>query len=315
MATKLIRRWVAQMGLNVALITAVFIAAAFVGQRPPAWLGNLSQDEEWLKAGLWLAAAILSLPMFIATARKLQALGLLIAELKVKESVAGERTAAIRAIVAQVIPIAGTVILGLYILILSSALLPTFKVMLVLLLLAGIISWLLRRSFIKVYSKAQVALQDTFAQPPAPRPHAAPAALQSMLREADLETITIAAGSQAAGKLIRELELRTRTGASIVGIERNGANLINPSADEELQPGDQVCCWASGATGRRPPSSARQCGAEQGSRFRPSLNHERACSHGWHACERFSVSDTLRQFEKTWRPGENRASEPSQKMS
>ena len=35
-------------------------------------------------------------------------------------------------------------------------------------------------------------------------------------------------------------ELRTRTGASIVGIERSGANIINPGPDEELQSGDQV---------------------------------------------------------------------------
>ena len=108
------------------------------------------------------------------------------------------------------------------------------------LLIVALTTWLLWRSFIKIYSKAQVALQETFAQPPAPRPHGAPAALQSMLREADLETVTIAADSPAAGKLIRELELRTRTGASIVGIERSGANIINPSADEELQSGDQV---------------------------------------------------------------------------
>ena len=109
---------------------------------------------------------------------------------------------------------------------LSSALLPTFKVFVVLLILAGLISWLLRRSFIKVYSKAQVALQETLSQSPAPRHDQAPVALPSLLREADLETVTIAPGSPAAGKLIRELQLRTQTGASIVGIERKGANII-----------------------------------------------------------------------------------------
>jgi len=31
-----------------------------------------------------------------------------------------------------------------------------------------------------------------------------------------------------------------RTGASIAGIERSGASIITPSADEELQSGDQV---------------------------------------------------------------------------
>ena len=234
MATKLIRRWIGQMALNAALIASIFIAAAFIERQQPLWLTSLELREEWLKGALWLAAVILSLPMFIATSRKLQALGLLIAETKVTKAAAGERTAAIRAVVAQVIPIAGTVALGLFVLVLSSALLPTFNVLLVLLAIVALITWLLWRSFIKVYSKAQVALQETFAQPPVPT------ALPSLLREADLETVTIATGSPAAGKLIRELELRTRTGASIAGIERNGANIINPSPDEELLAGDHV---------------------------------------------------------------------------
>lgn len=240
LATKLTRQWLAQMALNTALIAAVFIAAAFVERHPPGWLKNLGWDAEWLKATLWLAAMILSLPLFIATARKLGALGLLIAETRVSEAAAGERTAAIRSVVAQVVPIAGTVALGLFVLVLSSTLLPSLPVFLVLLVLVGILSWVLRRSFIKVYSKAQIALEQTFAQAPAPRPEAHPAQLPSLLREADLQTVALAATSPAAGKLIRELELRTRTGASIVGIERRSGPIINPGPDEELQSEDQI---------------------------------------------------------------------------
>jgi CPA2 family monovalent cation:H+ antiporter-2 len=240
MATTLTRRWLGQMALNAALIAAVFIAAAFAERHPPGWLVSLGLDADWLKAVLWLAAVIISLPMFIATFRKLQALGLLIAETKVSEAAAGERTTATRAVVAQVVPIAGSIALGLLVLVLSSALLPSFKVLVVLLVIVAFITWLLWRSFIKVYSKAQVALQETFAQPAAPRHDPAPATLPSLLREADLETVTLGAGSPGVGRLIRELELRTRTGASIVGIERGGANIINPGPDEELQSGDQL---------------------------------------------------------------------------
>ena len=188
----------------------------------------------------WLAAVVFSLPLFIATARKLQALGMILAETKVTEAAAGERTAAFRAVVAQAVPVAGLITLGFYVLALSSALLPALNVLLVLLLLVGLITWLLWRSFIKVYAKAQVALHETFAQQPELAAAHAPAALPSLLREADLETVKISAASPAAGKLIRELELRTRTGASIVGIERGGTNTINPGADDELQAGDQV---------------------------------------------------------------------------
>src|SRR6185369_11056902 len=123
---------------------------------------------------------------------------------------------------------------------LSSALLPTFRVFLVLLILVALIIWLLKRSFIRVYSKAQVALQETLSQPP-PSRHDTPArALPSLLREADLETLTIHKHSPANGKFIRELQLRTQTGASIVGIERSGSSVINPGPDEELLAGDQI---------------------------------------------------------------------------
>ena len=64
--------------------------------------------------------------------------------------------------------------------------------------------------------------------------------MPGILRDADLDTVRVAAASAAAGKLIRELRLRTATGASIVGIERNGASIINPGPDEELQAGDSV---------------------------------------------------------------------------
>jgi len=245
MASKLGWRWFGQMALNTALMAAVFLAAAFVARRPPGWLRDLALGPEGIKAALWLAAMILCLPLIIATFRKLQALGLLIAETGVMQG--GDRTALVREIVAQGIPIAGSVALGLYVLVLSSALLPAFKILIVLLVVVAMIAWLFWRAFSRIYSKAQVALRETLAQAPAPRPTQAPAQLSGLLREADLATVEIAGDSPAAGKLIRELELRTRTGASIVGIERKGANIINPGPDEELLAGDQVLLLGRGA--------------------------------------------------------------------
>ena len=200
---------------------------------------------EWLKAALWLAAVIVSLPMFIATSRKLQALGLLIAETRVTPAAAGERTAAIRAIVAHFIPIAGTLILALYVLVLSATLLPAFEVLVGLVLFAGVISWLLRRSFIRIYSKAQVALTETLSQPPPPRHEPPSAPLPPVLREANLSTVEIAPGGPAVGLRLHELQLRSRTGASIVGIERGGESIINPGPDDELLGGDQVLLLGS----------------------------------------------------------------------
>lgn len=245
LAAKLTRGWILQMALNVALMTGIFIAAVYVGKRPPVWLRDLGLSGESLRTALWFTAVVCSLPLFIATSRKLQALGMLIAQTRVTKAAAGERTAAIQSIVAQVITIAGTTLLGFYVLVLTSTLLPSLRVLIVLLALIALIAWLLRRSFIKVYSKAQIALQETLSQEPLVKPAPAAIALPSLLREANLEKMEITNSSPAAGKLIHELQLRTQTGASIVGIERNGKNIINPGADEELQSGDQVLLLGS----------------------------------------------------------------------
>ena len=52
--------------------------------------------------------------------------------------------------------------------------------------------------------------------------------------------MTLPPESSASGRLIREIQLRTATGASIVGIERAGETTVNPGPDEELLAGDKV---------------------------------------------------------------------------
>jgi CPA2 family monovalent cation:H+ antiporter-2 len=61
-----------------------------------------------------------------------------------------------------------------------------------------------------------------------------------MLKEAKLETVDLKETMRAVGKMISELQLRSKTGASIVGIERRGANIINPGPTEELESGDHL---------------------------------------------------------------------------
>lgn len=238
-AAGLVRRWAAQIALNLALIAAVFLGAAYLGRHPQAWLPEVLRAPTGHRSVLWLAAVVLAMPMFVATFRKLQALGLLVAELAVAETAAGERTAAIRSIVAQAIPMTGLVALVLFGLALSSALLPPWKVLVVLLTVVALLTWLLWRTSVRLYSKAQIALEETLARPPE-RPDNGTPQVASLVLEADLASVAIADASPGARKLIRELALRTRTGASVVGIERAGSTVINPGPDEELLPGDQV---------------------------------------------------------------------------
>jgi CPA2 family monovalent cation:H+ antiporter-2 len=244
-ARTLMWKWGAQMALNVVLIAAVFSAAAYCAEHPPAWLSALALKPQWLGTSVWLVAAICSLPLIIAIARKLQSLGLLLAETKVSPERAGEHTAAIRSVIARLVPLIGSVALGVFVLLLSSTLLPPVKVLLVLLVVIGLIAALMWRPFIKVHSTAQAALQDTFAKSavlPSPQAELPPAPL---LSEANLESVPVPLNAAVAGKLIRELALRTQTGASVVCIERQNARLLNPGPDEEILVGDKVLLLGS----------------------------------------------------------------------
>jgi monovalent cation:H+ antiporter-2, CPA2 family len=240
MTRRLTHRWTWQIALNLALVAGIFIGAAFVAGSPPGWLPAVPGGREGLNATLWLCAILLSLPLLVAIYRKLQAVGMLLGEMAAQRLKNEPHAAGIQAIIGNTVPLAGVAGLGLLLLVLSAALLPSWNILIVLLLIVAAITTLTWRSLIRVYSKAQFALQETLAQPPLPRPQDPSAPLAGLLKQAQIEPVAISANSPARGKLIRELLLRTETGASIVAIERAGANIVNPGPDEELQKNDQV---------------------------------------------------------------------------
>ena len=236
-----LKKWGWQIALNLLLIAAVFIGAHFGRRHGMTWWPTVPGGVNGLKGLLWLSAMILSLPMLIAVVRKWQAFAMLVSEMSVTRKAAGENTAAMRSVVQMIAFVAGCVALIVYMLLLSSTILPSTNLLIVLVLVLLGTTLLLRRSFIKLHSKAQIALKETFDTPPAPHPHEqARPDVHPLLREAQLKAITIAPTSSAVGRVIAELKLRTATGASIVGIERAGENIINPGIDEEIRAGDSI---------------------------------------------------------------------------
>jgi len=244
---RLARKWGWQIALNLLLITGIFIAAGTTRRRGLTWWPEFPRGEDGLKAALWLGAMLLSLPLLIAVFRKLRALAMLLSEMSVTRVAGGVNTNSLRSVVANTIVAAGCIMLVLIILLLSSTILPSWKLLLVQALIVTVTAILLRRSFTKLYSKAQFALQETLAQPPVHRHTAGETRLPAMMRDAQIATIRIGKAAGVAGKLIGELRLRTNTGASIVGIQRGAESIINPGPDEELRTDDEVLLLGSEA--------------------------------------------------------------------
>jgi CPA2 family monovalent cation:H+ antiporter-2 len=249
---KLVRRWVLQIALNGALATAVLASASALAVRAQGWRWWPSLPE-WTggpNAVIWLGAMLLVLPLLIVSYRKLRSIALVMAERVVSRADAGEHTVAVRRVLSTTILAAGMVAILLSVLLLSSTILPPWPVLTVLALgvaALGAVAW---RNLERIYAKAESALTETLTRPPEPPANHGAAAeparpLPTVLHAAELETIEILPGTLAAGKLIRELQLRSQSGASAVGIERNGNSIVNPGPDEELQEGDKVLLLGS----------------------------------------------------------------------
>lgn len=242
-AMRLVRSLAWQLLLNVVLIAAAFISAAVLSRwmAPQlAWLPEWSGGARTLG---WLGAALLTLPVFVATVRKMQAMGMMLSEVALAGASANARSLALRTFLANTLFVVQLLALGLFTLLMSLALLPPLYVSLALLVVLALLAVFRGPALNAWYSRAKFAVVETWSQPP-PEPEE-PHPMPALLREAKLETVTLTAMCACFGKLIRELQLRTDTGASIVAIERDGRTIVNPGPDEELKADDKLLLLGS----------------------------------------------------------------------
>ncbi len=239
-ARKIVRKIVLQLAINVALVAGFFLAAVLFDRSEPEWTRNL---PAWTNEGhtvMWAGALVLSLPVLVAFFRKLAALSMLLSEMAVREHESERRKIAYRAVVSNTVLFAGTILISLLLLLLSLPLLPSWEVLVLLVVLAVITAVVLRAQFVRIYSRAHNTIRETLDREHEPHHEQVTKPLPPLLADAELETVVIKPGSPAAGHTIRELALRTRTGASVVALQRSGQNTINPVADQQIVTGDEL---------------------------------------------------------------------------
>lgn len=161
---KMIRRLVWHVVINTALVVAVFIIVAFAYRRGFLHLDLLTDEPTVRRSLAWSMAALLSLPMIVATYRKAGALGMLLAELSIPDRF-GARTFRIRSVLGRIIPLAAMAVMGLLVAALASTILPPREVALVLILVGVGLTWLLWRVLVQVHARLQAAIRDTLEKP------------------------------------------------------------------------------------------------------------------------------------------------------
>ncbi|POF87038.1 cation:proton antiporter [Pseudomonas putida] len=161
MLAAMIRRILLQVGVNLALVIAIFFTGGYFAERIGLWLNEWLGDVSQQKALIWGAALLLSLPFLIAAYRKLKALSMLLAEMGVKPEMAGRHTQRVRRVIAEVIPLLSLLVIFLLLSALSASILPTNELLLVIVVVAAVVVAVLWRWFIRVHTRMQIALLET----------------------------------------------------------------------------------------------------------------------------------------------------------
>lgn len=237
--------------LRLVAINNVFIAALFMGAgyaaRHAGLLAHLPFGPDGQRGLIWLATLVLAMPFYVASFRKIQALGMMLAEVTLPPSNETRWARQLRALVAALTLFLGVAGMALLTFLLGSAFLPSPHVMVLLVAVVAVFTGLHWNGLVRVYARAQGEVGDLFArQAPAALSPSLPATIGALL-DREVVAVLVPADSPVAGRSIPELQLRTATGATVVSIERGADILLNPDANYALQAGDRVLLMGDAA--------------------------------------------------------------------
>jgi CPA2 family monovalent cation:H+ antiporter-2 len=236
----ILRRIAGQLVLFFLLIAGSLLGAVALSRLIPLVFPAIGEYMDVIRSFLWLLALVLVGPVIVAAFRKMKALGMILADLGIPESMARGNTQEVRTVVSAAFLVLGSLTLGGWIVLLSSTILPSRGSLLLLTPLLLFLAYLLRENFNKIYVQSKGALLATFDNRSLEIESGAPEKTPGPAGETRLDTFEVRADLPWAGRLIGETELRTRTGASIAAIGRDGGRIANPGADEEILAGDRL---------------------------------------------------------------------------
>lgn len=167
----MIRRILVHVVLNFCAVAAVFLASSWAWKHTALsdWLAWL--DASWQITTFWALTLLVALPFLVAAYRKLEALGMLLAEMSVSPAKAGKYTVPVRKLFATMLPVSSLILMLLLVSALSAAILPPFHLLVLVVVLAVILASLLWNFFVRWHSRLQIALKETLESKPDDHAH------------------------------------------------------------------------------------------------------------------------------------------------
>ncbi len=240
-----VRQMAWQLLINLLLTVGVFALGAWTLTWDIRYLPTVLRSPELNQSLVWIAVMTVTSPIYLATFRKLTAISTLVAEICFPMTANSQQGAAVRTVISQVFILAALVVMTVVTILLSTSILSSLRSMFLLLVIVTVAVMLFRSTLVRIYSRAQIALNETLLEMPSLRREEMKP-MPELLDQAELETIEIPAGAAVIQRRLRDIPLRAQTGASIVAIERAGQRLINPGPEEVLCLGDRVLLLGEG---------------------------------------------------------------------
>lgn len=223
------------------ILLMAYMAIDFIEHFP-----QLSDYVMWVQAGIWVSAALICLPFLIAIVRNLEVIVLLVTEsvFTLKGSRLLQR-GNMRNIVNTGILCLVVVLLGGIYLSAASAFLPKGVALFAFIGLVVIFSFFFWRHIVRVNSRLeQLFIQSITSELQLSKEERREKMLKAIAEKhpwgIDLYDVEIQDNVIVCGKQIREINLRGRTGVTVVGVSRDNFTVFDPGPEVPLFPGDHV---------------------------------------------------------------------------
>ncbi len=245
------RRMLAWLALDAALVAAALIGASFQLTRDAGWLDWLGVSARVERPLILTVAAAAALIFGAGMARTARRLARMVAESVVPSVAAGlvDQGRAPRRALEITVEIALTIAVGIPLVLVTLPFLPAFGVPVMVgavLVLLGFAFW--RTAWdLDSHTRAGAELVAHVLA----RQGAGGAGSLDQVRDmlpglGELSPMRVEAGSAIAGKTLGDLNIRGRTGATIVAVAREGGTrLVFPTAGDRLEQGDLIAVTGS----------------------------------------------------------------------
>src|SRR6185312_7434523 len=239
--------------IDAAAIGAVIIAASMNARRLERVLARFHWSAApWVvRLLLWAVALAVAAPFARGAFRVARALGLRLAVEALPSTGAVDLSAAPRRALVVTLQIAILLAAGIPLMAITQPFLPWLSgPVFLLVMVAGLVVPLWRSAANlqgHVRAGAQIVLERLAAEGAEANalPQHAAAAEHALAGIGAATPVRLAEGSPAVGRTLKQLQLRGRTSATVVVIDRGADGLIYPTGDEALQPGDVLVLTGS----------------------------------------------------------------------